>query len=310
MGAAPAIPYRGRFAPTPSGPLHAGSVVAALASYLDARAHRGTWLVRIEDTDTPRCSPQAAEFILQQLDRLGLRPDEPVQWQSRRAIHYDDALTRLREGGWAYGCSCSRHDVDQALREAGVSRARHAPAVYPGTCRKGTPRAVRAWRVRVDSMSPTKPETSASPPVLTWVDRRLGPQSQDLPHEVGDFIVRRADGLWAYQLAVVVDDALQGVTDIVRGQDLADNTPRQIYLQRALGVCTPRYLHTPLVWAADGQKLSKQTGAQAVDVEHPLVALQAAADVLGLAVAPESPQTEGVTRWLERATQAWGQRWA
>lgn len=310
MGAAPARPYRGRFAPTPSGPLHAGSVVAALASYLDARAHRGTWLVRIEDTDAPRCSPEAAAVILGQLDRLGLKSDEPVQWQSRRSAYYEAALARMREGGWVYGCSCSRQDIEQALRAGGLSRTRHALAVYPGTCRGGTPLPVRAWRVRVDGNAPATPQPSARTPLITWVDRRLGLHTQNLPQEVGDFIVRRADGLWAYQLAVVVDDELQGVTDVVRGEDLADNTPRQIWLQQALGAVTPRYLHTPLVWAADGQKLSKQTGAQAVDLEHPLQALQAAAAVLGLNVATESTVSHGVERWLEQATQAWGQRWA
>lgn len=309
MGATPDKPYRGRFAPTPSGPLHAGSVVAALASFLDARAHHGAWLVRIEDTDTPRCSPEAAEVILGQLERLCLRPDEPVQWQSRRGAYYEAALARMREGGWVYGCSCSRQDVEQALRAGGLSRTRHALAVYPGTCRDGTPHPVRAWRVRVDRRAsrPARPSNEAVR--VSWVDRRLGPQTQHLPQEVGDFIVRRADGLWAYQLAVVVDDELQGVTDVVRGEDLADNTPRQIWLQQALGAGTPRYLHTPLVWAADGQKLSKQTGALAVDVEHPLEALRAAAAVLGLDVAAESGETTSVGRWLEQATQAWGRRW-
>jgi len=310
MGAVLAQAYRGRFAPTPSGPLHAGSVVAALASWLDARAQGGVWLVRIEDTDTPRCSIAAAEFILYQLDRLGLRPDEPVLWQSSRTSHYEEALTRLREGGWTYGCSCSRQDIEQALRAAGVPRARHEQPVYPGTCRLGTSRPPRAWRARVDQPTSGGASKPASDSPVCWTDRRLGNQTQNLAREVGDFIVRRADGLWAYQLAVVVDDALQGITDVVRGEDLADNTPRQLWLQRALGTATPRYLHTPLVWAEDGQKLSKQTGATAVNLSLPLQTLRSAAGVLGLEVGGEDlPDSSGVHRWLERATQAWARRW-
>lgn len=313
------LPYRGRFAPTPSGPLHAGSIVAALASWLDARAHGGTWLVRIEDTDTPRCAAGADEFILHQLERLGLRSDEAVQWQSQRVAHYEAALAHLRESGWAYGCACSRADIERALEAAGLARARHAAAVYPGTCRTGTGgRPPRAWRVRVGGAGGL-----ASPAPLQWTDRRLGPQSQSLADEVGDFVVLRADGLWAYQLAVVVDDALQGITDVVRGADLADNTPRQQWLQQRLGFATPRYLHTPLVMAPDGQKLSKQTGAQAIDTAEPLQVLQEAARVLELGLAPvdqyENTFTSGsglqttppqdLDRWLKRATEAWGRRW-
>ena len=306
-------PYRGRFAPTPSGPLHAGSVLAALASYLDARAHGGRWLVRIEDTDGPRCVPGADETILHQLDRLGLKPDEPVVWQSRRGAHYDAALQALKASNHAYPCACSRQDIEQALSRAGMPRARHAASAYPGTCRLGLQgRAARAWRARVDGL-------------WAWTDRRLGPQSQDLSREVGDFVIRRADGCWAYQLAVVVDDAEQGITHVVRGEDLADNTPRQQQLQGHLGLPTPVYLHTPLVLAEDGQKLSKQNGAQAVDVNRPLAVLRAAAAALELDVQPPDPagpapcgNTGGVgdgpglslvSRWLESATQAWARRW-
>lgn len=312
-------PYRGRFAPTPSGPLHAGSVVAALASWLDARAHGGQWLVRIEDTDTPRCVAGADQLILHQLETLGLRPDEPVQWQSRRTAHYQAALTRLQDQGWAYGCACSRADIERALDAAGLARVRHASAVYPGTCRSGTQgKPARAWRVRVEDGEATEGDAA-----WQWTDRRLGPQCQHLATEVGDFVVQRADGLWAYQLAVVVDDALQGITDVVRGEDLADNTPRQQWLQQRLGFPTPRYLHTPLVLAADGQKLSKQTGAQAVDLSAPLKVLMEAAQVLELEVAPPAPngaRAQGLTlgaassrqdveRWLTSATQAWARRW-
>lgn len=293
--------YRGRFAPTPSGPLHAGSVVAALASWLDARAHRGRWLVRIEDTDTPRCVPGADRVILDQLGALGLVPDEPVVRQSHRSAHYADALERLKADACAYPCRCSRRDVQAALEQRGVPKERHAMAVYPGTCRATPvqPLAAHAWRLAV-------PERH----VQRWTDRRLGPQQQDVSAEVGDFVIRRADGLWAYQLAVVVDDALQGVTDVVRGEDLADNTARQILLQDRLGLPTPEYLHTPLVRAADGQKLSKQTGAAAIDSSKPLRVLVDAAQVLDLGLpAPSSGTGESVAGWLERATVAWGRRW-
>ncbi|MDR7296182.1 glutamyl-Q tRNA(Asp) synthetase [Pelomonas aquatica] len=258
--------YRGRFAPSPTGPLHAGSLVAALASWLDARAHGGQWLVRIEDVDGPRCPPGTDEVILGQLAALGLLPDEPPVWQSRRDDRYQAALDRLIASGRAYGCACTRAEIAAA---AGP-RPRHGELVYPGTCRNGTNgRPIRAWRFRAEGR-------------IAWQDRRLGPQSQDLATEVGDFVLKRADGLWAYQLAVVVDDAEQGITDVVRGEDLADNTPRQIALQRALGLPTPRYLHTPLVLAADGHKLSKQNGAAALDLDHPVARLQEAAGRLGL----------------------------
>ncbi|MGZ5270882.1 MAG: tRNA glutamyl-Q(34) synthetase GluQRS [Ramlibacter sp.] len=263
--------YRGRFAPSPTGPLHAGSLVAALASWLDARAHGGHWLVRIEDVDTPRCVPGADATILAQLAACGLVADEPPQWQSRRAALYQAALDRLVAAGQAYPCACSRKDIEDALAAQGRPRVRGHEAPYPGTCRGGLRgRPARAWRLRVPDG------------VVHWTDRRLGPQQQDVARGVGDFVLRRADGLWAYQLAVVVDDADQGITHVVRGEDLADNTPRQIVLQRALGLPTPAYLHTPLVLADDGEKLSKQNGAQPLDVTTPLAALGAAAAVLGL----------------------------
>lgn len=287
-------PYRGRFAPTPSGPLHDGSVVAALASWLDARVHDGLWLVRIEDTDTPRCVPGADQLILQQLHALGLRPDETVTWQSRRQSHYAAALARLQAMGVVYPCGCSRQDILRVWAQRGLPRERQAGAVYPGTCRQGLQgRGARAWRL-------------ALPPDLTidWVDRRLGPQRQCLPQAVGDFVIRRADGLWAYQLAVVVDDGLQGITHVVRGGDLADNTPRQIHLQHLLGWPTPAYLHTPLVHAADGQKLSKQTGAPPADTSRPLETLNRAAEVLGLPRFRASTQDD----WLRQAIEAWAHR--
>ncbi len=284
----------GRFAPSPTGPLHAGSVVAALASWLDVRAAGGRWLVRIEDVDTPRCTTAAAAFILQQLAQLGLLPDEPPVWQSQRASAYRAALDRLLSQGHAYPCGCTRKAIADALAARGQPRQRDAELVYPGTCRNGLQgQAARAFRLRTlgaDGQEQT----------VRWFDRRLGWQEQNVTQTVGDFVLRRADGLWAYQLAVVVDDAAQGITDVVRGEDLADNTPRQILLQQALGLPTPRYLHTPLVPGADGRKLSKQNGAQAVDTTQPLATLQAAGRVLGL-----HASATDAAGWLAAVVQQW-----
>ena len=258
--------------------MHAGSLVAALASWLDARAHGGRWLVRIEDVDTPRCVPGADQAILQQLASCGLTPNDPVLWQSQRSAAYDQALQHLVNQGWAYPCGCSRKDIESAQIVA-----RHRAAVYPGTCREGLKgKPARAWRLNVQAVQ----KALGLPAVTHWLDRRLGPQQQNVAEEVGDFVLRRADGLWAYQLAVVVDDAEQGITDVVRGQDLADNTARQMVLQRALGLPTPQYLHTPLVLGTDGDKLSKQNGAMALDLSDPLAALTQAAQVLGLPAQP------------------------
>ncbi|MDO8419313.1 MAG: tRNA glutamyl-Q(34) synthetase GluQRS [Rubrivivax sp.] len=285
-----AAAYVGRFAPSPTGPLHAGSLVAALASWLDARAHGGRWLVRIEDVDTPRCVAGTDALILGQLAACGLHPDEPPWWQSARSAAYQAALLRLVELGLAYPCACTRRDIDAAWAARGVVHQRHAERVYPGTCRGGLHgRPARAWRFRAEG-------------VVAWHDRRLGAQEQDVGREVGDFVLRRADGPWAYQLAVVVDDAAQGITHVVRGEDLADNTARQILLQRALGVATPSYLHTPLVLAADGHKLSKQNGARALDLGDPLAALRNAAAVLGLADIGVAHDTAA---WLAAAVPAW-----
>ena len=279
--------YRGRFAPSPTGPLHAGSLVAALASWLDARRHGGAWLVRIEDVDTPRCVPGADRLILAQLERCGLVPDEPPLWQSTRGDIYRAALDRLVAQGLAYPCACSRKDIETALAAQGRPRMRGREAPYPGTCRDGLHgQSGRAWRFRV-------PEG-----VVHWHDRRLGDQRQDVASEVGDFVLRRADGLWAYQLAVVVDDAGQGITHVVRGEDLADNTARQLLLQRALGVPPPAWLHTPLVLGANGEKLSKQNGARALELADPLFALNDAAVVLGLP-AQEGSVTDALAAWIE-----------
>jgi glutamyl-Q tRNA(Asp) synthetase len=273
--------------------LHAGSLVAALASWLDARTYGGQWLVRIEDVDTPRCVPGADLTILQQLTSCGLVPDCPVLWQSERGDTYAAALQNLVNQGWAYPCGCSRKEIESAQ-----AVARHSAAVYPGTCREGLQgKPARAWRLNVQAV-----QTALGLPAITrWQDRRLGPQQQNVCEEVGDFVLRRADGLWAYQLAVVVDDAAQDITHVVRGEDLADNTARQIVLQAALGLPTPHYLHTPLVMGANGEKLSKQNGALALNLQTPqavLSALNDAAQVLGLPALPEqTTQANALEKW-------------
>ncbi len=320
--------YYGRFAPTPSGPLHAGSLVAALASWLDARAHHGTWLLRLEDVDRPRCVPGADRLIVQQLAACGLLPDQPPTWQSAHEARYSAALHALAERGWAYPCHCSRSRIEAAQAAAGLLRQRHAPLVYPGTCRPerlaagagattpatpATPAlapltcpspiapATPAWRLHVGRVQ----QALGLPEVTQWHDRWLGPQQQALAHEVGDFVLRRADGLWAYQLAVVADDAAQGITHVVRGADLADNTARQLLLQAALGLPTPHYLHTPLVLGPDGSKLSKQNGAAALDLHDPQAALNQAAAVLGLP-AHGGPLPQALADWTGHWARCWG----
>ena len=281
-------PYVGRFAPSPTGPLHLGSLVAAVASHDDARAHGGKWLVRIEDVDRPRCVPGATETILNQLLALGLQPNGEVMLQSQRNAAYEAALQHLIQKGWAYPCACSRSDIERALLAQGIEHQRHASAVYPGTCRHGlNGKTGRAWRLNVARVL----DDLAGDRVVRWHDRRLGAQSQDVVSEVGDFVLRRADGLWAYQLAVVVDDGAQGVTDVVRGMDLLDNTARQIVLQKALGLPTPRYLHVPLVLGENGEKLSKQNGAQALDLSDPSKSLKEARKFLknhGMVISPQT----------------------
>jgi glutamyl-Q tRNA(Asp) synthetase len=295
--------YVGRFAPSPTGPLHAGSLVAALASWLDARAHGGRWLVRIEDVDTPRCVPGAGEEILRQLAVVGLVPDEPPLWQHTRSDAYRTALDRLLARDLAYGCACTRQQIAAADALLGHAPARHGELIYPGSCRpeRGglAGRSPRAWRLRL-------PDGDAAR--VDWIDRRLGPQTQDVASAIGDFVLRRADGLWAYQLAVVVDDADQGITHVVRGEDLADNTPRQILLQRALCLPTPGYLHTPLVRAKDGEKLSKQHGAAPLQTDSPAAvreALREAATALGLWIEPAASPAD----LLAGAVRQWSARW-
>ena len=266
--------YIGRFAPSPTGPLHAGSLVAALASWLDARAHNGQWLVRIEDIDTPRCVKGADQGILEQLSACGLVADSEPKWQSQRTHLYENALSHLIIKGWVYPCGCSRKEIEDIYVSQGQDIARHSAAIYPGTCRDGlNGKPARAWRLNVQAVM----EALHLPQTLQWHDRRMGHQQQDVAREVGDFVLKRADGLWAYQLAVVVDDADQGITHVVRGEDLHDNTARQILLQKALGLPTPIYMHTPLVMGENGEKLSKQNGALALDLRDPLASLNKAA---------------------------------
>ena len=283
--------YIGRFAPSPTGPLHAGSLVAAVASYLDARAHHGEWLIRIEDIDEGRSVPGADQAILALLDSLGMQSDREVVWQSRRKDLYAAAAERL--GAHAYPCGCNRREI----LDSRLGVAPDGAAIYPGTCRHGLApgRSMRSLRLRV-------PEPGAD--TISFVDRFAGLTTQHLASESGDFVLLRGDGYWAYQLAVVVDDAEQGVTDIVRGFDLIDSTARQIYLQRLLKVPTPRYLHVPVVRNANGEKLSKQTEARAVlpgDEAAGIDALVEAAHFLGLAF--ERPAT--LARFWERAIPAW-----
>ena len=269
--------YVGRFAPSPTGPLHFGSLVAALASWLDARAAEGRWLVRIEDLDAPRALPGAADDILRTLDRLGLGWDGPVMYQSRRSASYKAALESLD----TYWCGCTRREI----ADSSIGRASDGAQIYPGTCRAGLApgRTPRALRVRTGGEE------------IAFTDRVQGPQRQVLEREIGDFVLLRADGQFAYQLAVVVDDAEQGVTDVVRGADLLDSTPRQIFLQRLLGYPMPRYLHVPAAVNQAGEKLSKQTGARPVDIKRKAEELARALTFLGQ---PETDDlAQAVANW-------------
>ena len=276
---------RGRFAPSPTGPLHFGSLVAAIASWLDARHAGGEWLVRIEDIDETRTVPGAAEDILRTLEAFGLAWDGAVEWQTRRKPLYDAALAELRAGGLAYRCRCSRREIaDSGLR--GIEGA-----VYPGTCRHlalaGDVAGADRFVVPAGSVQ--------------FADRVQGVVAQDVAHAVGDFVLKRRDGLHAYQLAVVVDDAAQGITDVVRGADLLPSTARQVLLQRALALPTPRYLHFPVVADAAGEKLSKQTLAQPVDARDAQRLVARALAFLGQA----APVPADPARMLAEALEKW-----
>ncbi|GGY07267.1 glutamyl-Q tRNA(Asp) synthetase [Pseudoduganella dura] len=289
--------YIGRFAPSPTGPLHLGSLVAAMASYLDAKVHEGRWLVRIEDVDRDRNVPGADEHILASLRRCGMAWDGEVTWQTRRGDLYEAALLQLAPH--VYPCGCSRREIadSQTRLQTRLALPPNATLVYPGTCRAGLApgKAPRALRLR----------TPLPTCVIGFEDRWHGHVEQDIATEVGDYVIRRADGFWAYQLAVVVDDAAQGITDIVRGADLLDSTPRQLYLQELLGAPHPRYLHVPVVVNADGEKLSKQTGAAAFDNGAPPAQLLAgsllpAARFLGMEI-----QAGTIPAFWRAAVPAW-----
>ena len=275
--------YRGRFAPSPTGPLHFGSLVAAVGSCLDARAHGGAWLVRMEDVDTERNVPGAADAILRTLEACGFEWDGAVLYQSRRGEAYAAALERLQAAGWAYGCACSRREIADSAGGLAVDGG----LVYPGTCRAGLPpgRAARAWRLRVPDAE------------VGFDDRLQGRLAQVLARDVGDFVLRRADGPFAYQLAVAVDDEFQGISDVVRGADLIASTPRQIWLQRCLGYATPRYAHLPVATNAAGEKLSKQTRAPALVPGREAADLVAALRFLGQPVPAELAEARAGEVW-------------
>lgn len=272
--------YRGRFAPSPTGSLHFGSLVAAVASHADARHHAGEWLVRIEDVDETRRRPGAERQILAALAAFGMHSDRPAVRQSARTALYRAALDRLVGLGHAYRCNCSRRTLS-----AGARIGSEGP-VYPGTCRRAAPPPDRpaAWRLAVDGEP------------VGFHDRVAGAVEQDLERDLGDFVIWRIDGPAAYQLAVVVDDQAQGITDVVRGADLLWSTPRQIRLQRLLDCATPRYAHVPLVYGSDGRKLSKRDAAHPVDTARPVPALLAAWRHLGQA-APERPIADSAAFW-------------
>ena len=275
--------YIGRFAPSPTGLLHIGSLLTALASCADARANRGKWLVRMEDLDPPREMPGAAAHILHTLEAFGFEWDGEVVWQSLRHSLYRDALGRLKEKGLLYPCYCSRKDWQAAAAQGADG------FVYNGRCRRPEDRPHTdkppAWRIRVND------ET------IGFDDGIVGHYAQNLARDIGDFVLLRADGFWAYQLAVVADDADQGITHIVRGQDLLVSTPRQIYLQRSLGFATPHYAHLPLLVNKHGQKWSKQTLAPALDENHKEQLLRQVLQYLNLPPAPEVSRPQALLSW-------------
>ncbi len=282
--------YRGRFAPSPTGPLHFGSLVAAVGSYLDAKQQHGSWLVRMEDLDTPRCVSGAADHILRTLDAFGLHWDGEIMYQSQRTSAYEQALQALKERGAVYACGCTRREIaDSALH--GIEGP-----VYPGTCRNGIPdgKEARAWRAR------TNDDT------IEFNDALQGKIIQRLESEIGDFVVKRADGVFAYQLAVVVDDAFQHISHVVRGCDLLNSTPRQIHLQQLLGLTSPAYLHLPVAVNLQGEKLSKQTLAPAISADHIVTTLISVLAFLGQHPPVELRQgtIEEVLKWAVSHWQA------
>ena len=287
--------YVGRFAPSPTGPLHAGSLRTAVASYLDAKAHQGVWLIRIEDLDTPRNILGADHDIITTLATCGMCADGDIVWQSQRQHLYQTAFDQLQ--AFTYPCACSRKEIADSQTHIGNDGA----VIYPGTCRNGIAmnKAYRSWRLRV-------PDTTDSQSKISFVDRWQGLQEESLATDTGDFVVKRADGTWTYQLAVVVDDALQGVTHIVRGADLLHSTARQIYIQSLLHAPTPSYLHVPVVTNTLGEKLSKQTGAEKLDLTQPIEILLTAARGLGLKL--EEQSVRSVEHFWQQAIPAWAAR--
>jgi glutamyl-Q tRNA(Asp) synthetase len=287
-------PYRGRFAPSPTGPLHFGSLVTAVGSYLEARTHGGEWLLRMEDLDRAREQAGAADAIIASLQAHGFAWDGTLVYQSRRDALYRAALDQLRAAGQVYDCACSRREIgDSPGGLSGIASLSGTP-IYPGTCRMGLApgKTARAVRVRVGDAA------------IAFDDAIQGPVRQDLARDIGDFVLHRADGFFAYQLAVVVDDAEQGVTDIVRGADLLDSTPRQIFLQRLLRLPTPRYAHLPLALNAAGEKLSKQTRATVLDDGMAAANLVAALAFLGQD-APQALGKAGVAAVWDWALAHW-----
>lgn len=279
--------YIGRFAPSPTGPLHFGSLVAATASYLDAKAHHGQWLVRMENVDKSREQPGAATDILQTLEAFGFEWQREICFQSQRDPAYSDAINTLQQKQQVYPCSCSRKQIQQAAKP-GIEGF-----IYPGFCRDGlSSEQIRSWRLRVSTR------------VIEFTDRIQGDQQQLLANAVGDFVLKRADGYYAYQLAVVVDDAMQGITHVVRGADLLDSTPRQIFLQQQLGMRTPNYAHVPVATYANGDKLSKQTRAQPVNPAKTSTVLVQVLYFLGLKP-PADLATASATAVWQWAEQHW-----
>ncbi len=272
-------PYRGRFAPSPTGELHLGSLAAALASYLQTRRHQGVWSIRIDDIDTARVKPGSADNILSSLSELGLEPDEPVRYQSQRLARYAEAVAQLLASGAAFPCGCSRADLA-------------ADGSYPGTCRDGLPagRQPRSVRVRAPRHA------------ISFTDRVAGSQSQNIRRQGGDFIIRRADGIFAYQLCAAVDDAWPDVTEVVRGADLLPSTGRQRYLQHLLGLSSPDYAHVPVLLGKDGNKLSKRRGDDPLHRQRPALAMRS---VLTHLAHPPPAAIDSVTGLLEWAVRHW-----
>ena len=287
--------YVGRFAPSPTGALHAGSLRTAVASYLDAKAHQGIWLIRIEDLDTPRNIAGADHDIIVTLATCGMHADGDIIWQSQRQHFYQTAFEQLQ--AFTYPCACSRKEIADSQTQIGSDGA----VIYPGTCRDGIAmnKASRSWRLRV-------PNTTDPHNKISFTDRLQGLQEESIATDTGDFVVKRADDTWTYQLAVVVDDALQGVTHIVRGADLLHSTARQIYIQSLLHAPTPSYLHVPVVTNALGEKLSKQTGAEKLDLTQPVEILLTAAR--GLQLVLDEQRVNSVEGFWQQAIPAWAAR--